>query len=225
MRQPVRVVLADDHDAFVEGLGMVLSAEDDLEVVAVAGDGAAALQAVVTHQPDVLVADTQMPGPEIGELVRLVGAAQPATRVLLLAEDDGHAPSGRPDPAQAGTSRAVSAHELAEAIRQVAAGGWVTIAAPAAAATPAPPEPSSDRSPARPAPDDSVELLLRSLSERERQILALLGRGYANRRIAESCNLSLNTVRTHVQNILVKLGVHSKLEAAAIAVRHGLVQP
>jgi DNA-binding NarL/FixJ family response regulator len=221
MRQPVRVVLADDHDAFVEGLGMVLSAEDDLEVVAVAGDGAAALQAVVTHQPDVLVADTRMPGPEIGELVRLVGAAQPATRVLLLAEDDGHAPSGRPDPAQAGTSRAVSAHELAEAIRQVAAGGWVTVAA---AATPAPAEPSSDRPPARPAPDDSVELLLRSLSERERQILALLGRGYANRRIAESCNLSLNTVRTHVQNILVKLGVHSKLEAAAIAVRSGLVQ-
>jgi DNA-binding NarL/FixJ family response regulator len=225
MRQPVRVVLADDHDAFVEGLGMVLSAEDDLEVVAVAGDGAAALQAVLTHQPDVLVADTQMPGPEIGELVRLVGAAQPTTRVLLLAENAFSAPTGPPDPGPAGTSRAVSARELAEAIRQVAAGGWVTIAAPAAvgATTPTPPEPSPDRSQARPEPDDSVGLLLRSLSERERQILALLGQGYANRRIAETCHLSLNTVRTHVQNILVKLGVHSKLEAATIAVRHGLV--
>src|SRR5215208_6037296 len=172
MRQPVRVVLADDHDAFVEGLGMVLSAEHDLEVVAVAGDGAAALQAVLAHQPDVLVAGTQMPGPEIGELVRLVGTAQPATRVLLLAEDALSAPTGRADPGPAGRTRAVSGHELAEAIRQV---------------------------------------------------LALLGRGYANRRIAEICNLSLNTVRTHVQNVLVKLGVHSKLEAAAIAVRHGLV--
>jgi DNA-binding NarL/FixJ family response regulator len=100
MRQPVRVVLADDHDAFVEGLGMVLSAEDDLEVVAVAGDGAAALQAVLAHQPDVLVAGTQMPGPEIGELVRLVGTAQPATRVLLLAEDTLSAPTGRADPAR-----------------------------------------------------------------------------------------------------------------------------
>jgi DNA-binding NarL/FixJ family response regulator len=215
MRQPVRVVLADDHDAFVEGLGMVLSAEDDLEVVAVAGDGAAALQAVLAHQPDVLVAGTQMPGPEIGELVRLVGTAQPATRVLL-AEDALSAPTGRADPGPAGRTRAVSGHELAEAIRQVVAGGWVTIAPAAPAATAPTP-------PARPERDDSLELLLRNLSERERQVLALLGRGYANRRIAEVCNLSLNTVRTHVQNVLVKLGVHSKLEAAAIAVRHGLV--
>jgi DNA-binding NarL/FixJ family response regulator len=215
MRQPVRVVLADDHDAFVEGLGMVLSAEDDLEVVAVAGDGAAALQAVLAHQPDVLVAGTQMPGPEIGELVRLVGTAQPATRVLL-AEDALSAPTGRADPGPAGRTRAVSGHELAEAIRQVVAGGWVTIAPAAPAATAPTP-------PARPERDDSLELLLRNLSERERQVLALLGRGYANRRIAEICNLSLNTVRTHVQNVLVKLGVHSKLEAAAIAVRHGLV--
>jgi DNA-binding NarL/FixJ family response regulator len=215
MRQPVRVVLADDHDAFVEGLGMVLSSEDDLEVVAVAGDGAAALQAVLAHQPDVLVAGTQMPGPEIGELVRLVGTAQPATRVLL-AEDALSAPTGRADPGPAGRTRAVSGHELAEAIRQVVAGGWVTIAPAAPAATAPTP-------PARPERDDSLELLLRNLSERERQVLALLGRGYANRRIAEICNLSLNTVRTHVQNVLVKLGVHSKLEAAAIAVRHGLV--
>jgi len=98
----------------------------------------------------------------------------------------------------------------------VAAGGWVTIAPAApAATTPTPP--------ARPERDDSLELLLRSLSERERQVLALLGRGYANRRIAEICNLSLNTVRTYVQNVLVKLGVHSKPEAAAVTVRHGLV--
>jgi DNA-binding NarL/FixJ family response regulator len=232
MRQPVRVVLADDHDAFVEGLGMVLSAEGDLEVVAVAGDGAAALQAVVTHRPDVLVADTHMPGPEIGELVRLVGAAQPATRVLLLAEDAVGVPIGRPDPGPAGTSRAVSGHELAEAIRQVAAGGWVTVAPAALSAappTPTPPQPAPDRprldrgTPrGHPERGDTTDLLLRSLSERERQILALLGRGYANRRIAETCNLSLNTVRTHVQNVLVKLGVHSKLEAATIAVRYGV---
>jgi DNA-binding NarL/FixJ family response regulator len=63
------------------------------------------------------------------------------------------------------------------------------------------------------------------LSPREQQILALLAAGWNNRRIAESCYLSVNTVRTHVQNVLVKLGVHSKLEAAAFAVRHGVVQP
>jgi DNA-binding NarL/FixJ family response regulator len=220
MRQPVRVVLADDHDAFVEGLGMVLSAEDDLEVVALAGDGASALQAVLTHRPDVLVVDTQMPGPAVTELVRLVGQAEPATRVLLLAEDARLEPSTRPDPGgPAGMTRAVSARELAEAIRAVAAGFRVTLAeppaAPAAAAEPAPEPPERDL---------HAELLLRSLSDRERQILALLARGYSNRRIADACYLSLNTVRTHVQNVLVKLGVHSKLEAAALAVRQGLVR-
>ncbi|HJW59468.1 MAG TPA: response regulator, partial [Actinomycetota bacterium] len=98
MRQPVRVVLADDQHAFVEGLGMVLSAEDDLEIVALAGDGASTLQAVRTHHPDVLVVDTEMPGPAVSELVRLVGQAEPATRVLLLAEDARPGPSSPPDP-------------------------------------------------------------------------------------------------------------------------------
>jgi DNA-binding NarL/FixJ family response regulator len=222
MRQPVRVVLADDHDAFVEGLGMVLSAEGDLEIVALAGDGASALQAVLTHHPDVLVVDTQMPGPAVTELVRLVGQAEPATRVLLLAEDARLAPSGRPDPGgPAGMTRAVSAHELAEAIRAVAAGYRVILREPPAA--PAPPPAPAEPAPAPPERDLHAELLLRSLSDRERQILALLARGYSNRRIAEACFLSLNTVRTHVQNVLVKLGVHSKLEAAALAVRQGMV--
>jgi DNA-binding NarL/FixJ family response regulator len=258
MRQPVRVVLADDQHAFVEGLGMVLSAEDDLEIVALAGDGASTLQAVRTHRPDVLVVDTEMPGPAVTELVRLVGQEEPATRVLLLAED------ARPRPApadHAGMSRAASARELADAIRAVAAGFRMVAADPPAPRHTSPqytssqlasPKHASPRhasppprdggapgregsrqaggvldavhSPARPERDLHAELLLRSLSGRERQVLGLLARGYSNRRIAEACYLSLNTVRTHVQNVLVKLGVHSKLEAAALAVRQGLVQ-
>jgi DNA-binding NarL/FixJ family response regulator len=143
--------------------------------------------------------------------------------VLLLAEDARLAPSSRPDPGgPAGMTRAVSAHELAEAIRAVAAGFRITLSEPPAP-QPAPPAPV-EPPPPRPERDLHAELLLRSLSDRERQILALLARGYSNRRIAEACYLSLNTVRTHVQNVLVKLGVHSKLEAAALAVRQGLVQ-
>jgi DNA-binding NarL/FixJ family response regulator len=245
MRQLVRVVLADDQHAFVEGLGMVLSAEDDLEIVALAGDGASTLQAVRTHHPDVLVVDTEMPGPAVSELVRLVGQAEPATRVLLLAEDARPRPSSPPDPGgPAGMSRAASARELAEAIRAVAAGSQVAVADPPAPrpARHASPQPRDDGAPEREgsrqpeglldavhSPDPAerdlhAELLLRSLSMRERQVLGLLARGYSNRRIAEACYLSLNTVRTHVQNVLVKLGVHSKLEAAALAVRQGLLQ-
>ena len=150
----------------------------------------------------------------------------------------------------AGMSRAASARELAEAIRAVAAGFQVVMAAPPAPrpARPAGPAghaaphprdggaperegnrppggvPGAVHSPDLPERDLHAELLLRSLSDRERQVLHLLARGYSNRRIAEACYLSLNTVRTHVQNVLVKLGVHSKLEAAALAVRQGLVQ-
>ena len=81
---------------------------------------------------------------------------------------------------------------------------------------PAAAEPAS-----RPVRDPSLDLRVRTLSGREREILGLLANGWSNRRIAEECFLSLNTVRTHVQNILVKLGVHSKLEAVAFALEHG----
>jgi DNA-binding NarL/FixJ family response regulator len=213
--------LADDHDAFVEGLSVVLSAEADLEVVALAGDGAEALEAVVAHAPDVLVVDTQMPGPDVAELVRLVGQARPATRVLLLAEDTRRPSNGRVGAGvHAGTTRAVSARELAATIRAMAEGREPPTAAlaPHGAARP----PAAAPVPVPVGHDHHTALLLRSLSERERQILALLIRGYSTRRIAESCHLSVNTVRTHVQNVLVKLGVHSKLEAVALAMGRGL---
>jgi DNA-binding NarL/FixJ family response regulator len=221
LRQPVRVVLADDHDAFVEGLSVVLSAETDLEVVALAGDGAEALKAVVAHAPDVLVADTQMPGPDVAELVRLVGQARPATRVLLLAEDPTQPPNGRVGAGgHAGTTRAVSARELVATIRATAEGREPPTAALAPHGAARPPAATAPLPIGR---DHHAELLLRGLSERERQIVALLLRGYSNRRIAESCHLSVNTVRTHVQNVLVKLGVHSKLEAVALAMGRGLM--
>ena len=103
------------------------------------------------------------------------------------------------------------------------AGGYQVILADPPPDPPDPPA-AADQPPDRPERDDHAELLLRSLSGRERQILTLLARGYSNRRIAEVSVLSLNTVRTHVQNVLVKLGVHSKLEAAALAVRQGLIR-
>jgi DNA-binding NarL/FixJ family response regulator len=73
--------------------------------------------------------------------------------------------------------------------------------------------------------DPIGELRIRTLTRRERELLSLLANGWSNRRIANECLLSLHTVRTRVQNILVKLGVHSKLEAAAFAFEHGLVPP
>jgi DNA-binding NarL/FixJ family response regulator len=211
----IKVVLADDHEVFVEGLRMVLAAEDDLEIVATAGDGTGALRAAEEHQPDVLVLDVHMPATDIQQVITAARQRVPGARLLALSADT------RPDTVtallQAGADGFVpkdaSSRQVATAIRKLVKGqeeGFAAFAFP----------------PVRVQPKDrEIDLLVSSLSPREQQILALLAAGWNNRRIAESCYLSVNTVRTHVQNVLVKLGVHSKLEAAACAVRHGVVPP
>jgi DNA-binding NarL/FixJ family response regulator len=211
----IKVVLADDHEVFVEGLRMVLAAEDDLEIVATAGDGTGALRAAEEHQPDVLVLDVHMPATDIQQVITAARQRVPGARLLALSADT------RPDTVtallQAGADGFVpkdaSSRQVATAIRKLVKGqeeGFAAFAFP----------------PVRVQPKDrEIDLLVSSLSPREQQILALLAAGWNNRRIAESCYLSVNTVRTHVQNVLVKLGVHSKLEAAAFAVRHGVVPP
>jgi DNA-binding NarL/FixJ family response regulator len=206
----IGLVLADDHQVFAEGLGVMLDAEDDLQVLAVAHDGAQAIQQAAAHQPEVLLLDAHMPGFDLAATLRAVKAASPATRVLILSADPRRetiaaALAGGADGflAKDGTSRQVAA-----AIRRLAEGQGQVVAA---------------AEPPRPLRDPSVELRVRTLSVREREILGLLANGWSNRRIAQECFLSLNTVRTHVQNVLVKLGVHSKLEAVAFALEHNVV--
>jgi DNA-binding NarL/FixJ family response regulator len=211
----ITVVLADDHEVFVEGLRMVLDAEDDLEIVATAGDGVSALGAAEEYQPDVLVVDVHMPATDIQQVIAAARQRVPGTRLLALSADT------RPDTVSAllhagahgFVPKDASSRQVAAAIRKLVQGqedGFTTYAFPALRVQPK---------------DREIDLLVSSLSPREQQILALLAAGWNNRRIAESCYLSVNTVRTHVQNVLVKLGVHSKLEAAAFAVRHGVVPP
>ena len=209
MTNVVTLLLADQHVLVAEGLRMLLAAEDDLDVLGLAHHSGQAIELAATHQPTVLVLDAELPAGDLDETLAAVRAAAPATRLLVLA-----------GPAHPATTAAVlaagadgwlakdrSSRQVATAIRQLGAGGPVPLVAAAAPA----------------GRDPSVELRVRTLSGREREILSLLANGWSNRRIAEECFLSLNTVRTHVQNVLVKLGVHSKLEAAALAVRQGLV--
>jgi DNA-binding NarL/FixJ family response regulator len=206
----IGLVLADDHRVFAEGLGVMLDAEDDLKVLAVAHDGAQAVQEAAKHQPEVLLLDAHMPGYDLAATLRAVKAASPATKVLMLSADTRRETIAAAIAAGAdgflakdGTSRQVAA-----AIRRLADGETGIVVA---------------SEPPRPARDPSVDLRVRTLSAREREMLDLLANGWSNRRIAEECFLSLNTVRTHVQNVLVKLGVHSKLEAVAFALEHGVV--
>jgi DNA-binding NarL/FixJ family response regulator len=206
----ITLVLADDHEVFAEGLSMVLDAEDDLQVLGLASDGAEALELLDGDPPAVLLLDAHMPRTDVTTVLREVKQRAPGTKVLVLSADTRSETVNTVIAAGADgfLAKDVSSPQVATTIRKIAGGhqGPITTV------------------PARPSRDPGVELLVRTLSAREREILGYLSAGWSNRRIAEQCFLSLNTVRTHVQNILVKLGVHSKLEAVAFALEHRVVE-
>jgi DNA-binding NarL/FixJ family response regulator len=217
---PLTLVLADHHVVVAEGLGMLLDAEDDLVVLDLAHHTGQAVESAAAHQPTVLVLDAQLPTGDLAETLAAARGAAPATKLLVL--------SGDTDPemtavvlaagADGCLANAGSTRQLATAIRRLAAGDQAIV-------VPADPPPARDPSVPPPARDPSVELRVRTLTPRERELLALLALGWSNRRITEATQLSYLTVRSHMQNLLLKLGVRSQLEAAAFAVEHGVVDP
>jgi DNA-binding NarL/FixJ family response regulator len=206
----VTLVLADHHVLVAEGLGMLLDAEDDLVVLDLAHHTGQALESAAEHQPTVLVLDADLPTSELAEMLAAAKSAAPRTKLLVL--------SGDAHPETTAAVLASGAHgcltkdgssrQVATTIRQLAAGEQAAVLAD---------EP-------RQGGDPSVELRVRTLTPREREILGLLTIGWSNRRIAEATQLSYLTVRSHMQNLLLNLGVHSQLEAVAFAVEHGIVE-
>ena len=206
----ISLVIADPQQLLAEGLAILLDAEDDFAVLGVAHDGPGALELTAEHKPTVLLLAATLPGSAPAATPTAVKAASPATKLLVLAGQ------ARGDPIAAVTAAAAdgvlprhsSSRQVANTIRAVFNGRPAIVMA---------------TEPPRPSHDPRVELRVRTLSNRERELLGLMANGWSNRRIAEECFLSLNTVRTHVQSILVKLGVHSKLEAVTFAYQHSLV--
>src|SRR5512133_3404899 len=206
----VSLVIADSQQLLAEGLAILLDVEDDFAVLGVAHDGRRALELTAEHQPAVLLLGAPLPGSALTATPTAVQAVSPATKLLLLAGQ------ARLDPVAAVTAvgadgllpRDSSSRQVANAVRAVVDGTPAMVLA--------------TESP-RLSHDPWVDLRVGALSYRERELLGLLANGWSNRRIAQECFLSLNTVRTHVQNVLVKLGVHSKLEAVAFALEHQVV--
>jgi two-component system nitrate/nitrite response regulator NarL len=206
----VGLVVADSHPAFAEGLAVLLAAEDDFAVAGVAYDCHRVVELAGHHQPDVLLLDVQLADGDLAAALLAVKAASPATRVLLLSDSAGDGTLAATTGADGVLPKDGSSRQVASAIRRAALGSQdVVVAAP--------------RPPHR---DADLELLrARTLSGRERTVLGLLAKGWSTRRIAQELHVSVQTVRTHVQNVLTKLGVHSKLEAVAFAFRHGMLVP
>ncbi|MEV4390482.1 response regulator transcription factor [Nonomuraea sp. NPDC049607] len=206
----IRVLIADDHPVVRQGLRTFLDLQDDITVVGEAADGAQAVELAGELAPDVLLLDLKMPVLDgLGALERLTGSA---TRVVVLTSVSDRSDVG---PAmRAGASgflyKDVDPSALVQAVRAVH-NGQVLLAPEAAEAMLSAPVAASAAAPG-PAP----------LTEREREVLALIAAGRSNREIARSLAVAEKTVKTHVSNVLMKLGVQDRTQAALYAVRHGL---
>jgi NarL family two-component system response regulator LiaR len=207
---PIRVLLVDDHPMVRRGLATFLKIFDDLELAGEAADGHEALARCAQVNPDVVLMDLVMPEMDGATATRTIRQQFPNVQVLALTsfKDVQLVQNVLQAGAIGYLLKDVSADELAEAIRAAHA-GRATLAPEAAqalvhAAT-QPPPPGFD------------------LTERERVVLALLVEGLNNTQIAAQLFVSPSTVKSHVSNLLSKLGVASRTEAATLAMRHKLV--
>jgi DNA-binding NarL/FixJ family response regulator len=213
----VRVLLADAHSLFLEALSSALAEQADLMVIGMARNGPQAIAVASRTEPQVAVIDADLPGGDGARVSRLIRERATACRILVLAA--GEDPEALADAVEAGASgyitKAGPLTELVEAIRSVHRGDTVV---------PAPMLGSLlDRLLQRRRQQDEAARRISKLTPREREVLLMLAQGGDNGSIARALVISPQTARTHIQNLLVKLGVHSRLGAVAMAVQMGLL--
>ena len=216
----IRVAVVDDQELVRGGFAVMLGLQDDIEVVAEAGDGAAAIEIARTHRPDVILMDIRMPGMDgLAATRAIIDSADWQVKVLILTTFD-------PDEyvyqaLRAGASgfvlKDISPEDLVAAVRTVADGG--------ALLAPSVTQRLISRFAAPPSLDPSVVARLDRLTSREREVLVAVATGLSNIEIAEDLFVGAATVKTHVSSILTKLGLNNRAQAVAFAYESGLVKP
>jgi DNA-binding NarL/FixJ family response regulator len=217
-----RVLLVDDQPLVRTGLRVMIDAQPDLEVVGEAGDGAEGIELAGALSPDVVCMDVQMPGLDGLEATRRIASssAGPAVLVLTTFDRDDYLFQALEAGASGFLLKTASPEQLVDAVRVLAAGE--ALLSPAVtrrvierfgAPTPNAPAPA-------PAPDEA----LAQLTEREAEVFRLLADGLSNVEIARRLYVGEATVKTHVSNILLKLGVRDRVQAVVRAYRSGFVR-
>ncbi len=214
----IRVVIADDHAVVREGIKMILGREPDIEIVGEAGNGREALELVAKTRPHVVVMDISMP--EMGgvEATRRVKEAYPKVNVLALTmhEDESYVFQLLKAGASGYVLKRGAAQDLVQAIRSAARGEaflYPSVARSVLADYLKRVEAGEDRH------------RFDGLTEREREILALIAEGLSNQEIAQKLYISIKTVQTHRTHIMEKLDLHNRAQLVRYAIRKGLIEP
>jgi len=212
----LRVLLVDDHDLFRSGLVNLLS-EHGLHVVGEAENGDVALRLVRELAPDVVIMDLNMPGPSGVEVIRQMAAIAPLTRVVVLtiSADDSDIINAVMSGACGYLLKDSSVDQLIAGIRSAAAGE--SLISPQIAAK------MLQMLRAQRSTVDAAETIRAELSEREIEVLKLIANGNDNAQIARALFISPKTVKNHISNILMKLQMENRIQAAVYAVRSGIV--
>jgi two-component system nitrate/nitrite response regulator NarL len=214
---PIRLLVVDDHTLFRRGLVALLSQHPRLRVVGDAADAGEALRRAAELQPDVVLLDNHLPGVRGVDALPDLRRAAPHTRVVMLtvSEDENDLALALRGGAQGYVLKTIEGDALAQAIERCMAGESVIspemtgkLVSAFRDAHAAPPE--------RPAPGPMA-----SLSPREREIVREIARGASNKEIARTLDIAETTVKIHVQHILRKLGLSSRVQAAVFATEHG----
>ena len=213
----IRVLLVDDHAMVRRGMRDFLSLHDDIDVVGEAADGAAGVEQAKALQPDIVVMDLMMPNLDGIEATGRIKAALPDVEVIALTSfiEESRVVAAIEAGASGFLLKDAEADELAAAIRSAAAGE--VHLDPAVALIVARRMRDGGRGSAADQEDG-----IGTLTARERDVLARVARGYPNRQIASDLGITERTARTHVSNILAKLGLTSRTQAALLAAQHGL---
>ncbi|GGM06354.1 DNA-binding response regulator [Micromonospora yangpuensis] len=218
--RPVRILLVDDQPLLRTGFRMVLGAEDDLDIVAEAGDGAEAVDLSRRLLPDVVLMDIRMPRMDGVAATRAIVEARLPVRVLILTtfDLDEYVVGALRAGASGFLAKDVPAEDLVTAIRTVAAGDAVV--------APRILKRLLDRfAGALPDPAAAPPRTLNALTEREREVLVQVARGLSNAEIARELTVSETTIKTHVGHVLTKLGLRDRVQAVVLAYETGLVRP